>query len=317
MSVISLAIIKLAFITFFGFVLYKKKVVSDQNVKFLTSFVINFSVPFLIFSHLTKKSNLVLSYSLWHYLGMSAAIFLVGYIFALIISKVGVGDNKKELTALVSFQNAGYLPMNIVFFLFKGALREQFLVYIFLYLLGFNILMWSLGSFFIFRKEKQAFKIKTLFTPPVISTLVALIFVYCGFSKFIPNFVLEPVSMVVNLSFVLSMMILGCWLAKANRKYFKKQLPSLVEVTVLKLFAVPLVVICFLIYFKVPSGLGFFILLQAAMPSAASLPIVAEMHDADSGFISQGVFLTHVFSIITIPLWLALGEAIGCCLSGG
>jgi len=46
--------------------------------------------------------------------------------------------------------------------------------------------------------------------------------------------------------------------------------------------------------------------LQAAMPSAVSLPIVADLNGADSEFVSQGVFFTHILSIFTIPLWLGL-----------
>jgi predicted permease len=49
-----------------------------------------------------------------------------------------------------------------------------------------------------------------------------------------------------------------------------------------------------------------FILMQAAMPSASSLPIVAGLRGTDSSFVSQGVLSTHVLSIITIPLWLSL-----------
>jgi predicted permease len=56
----------------------------------------------------------------------------------------------------------------------------------------------------------------------------------------------------------------------------------------------------------IASLLGFFIVLQAAMPSAVSLPIVANLRKADSEFISQAVLFTHIFSIATVPVWLGL-----------
>jgi predicted permease len=52
------------------------------------------------------------------------------------------------------------------------------------------------------------------------------------------------------------------------------------------------------------------------MPSAASLPIVAQIYKADNNFISQGVFLTHLFSIFTIPIWFSLWEIAGFSLLG-
>ena len=68
----------------------------------------------------------------------------------------------------------------------------------------------------------------------------------------------------------------------------------------------PLFVFIVVVTFKIYSLLGLFIVLQAAMPSAVSLPIVASLNNADSEFVSQGVFLTHIVSIFTIPLWVGL-----------
>jgi predicted permease len=51
---------------------------------------------------------------------------------------------------------------------------------------------------------------------------------------------------------------------------------------------------------------GLFIILEASMPSAASLPIITNIRKGDSEFVSRGVFFTHLVSMITIPLWLEL-----------
>ena len=49
-----------------------------------------------------------------------------------------------------------------------------------------------------------------------------------------------------------------------------------------------------------------FIVLEAAMPSAASLPLVVNLRGANSEFASQGVFLTHLLCIFTVPIWLGI-----------
>jgi predicted permease len=56
----------------------------------------------------------------------------------------------------------------------------------------------------------------------------------------------------------------------------------------------------------ISSFLGLFIVMQAAMPSAVSLPLLANLRKADSEFISQSVLFTHIISIVTVPLWLGL-----------
>lgn len=311
MNIVSLAVIKLCLVAFLGFYLYKKSIIKEEVLQFLTFFVINFTIPCLILSYLIKRPDIVLSNSVSVFLFLSAAIFFVGFFLSFLASFWRKHKVKKEYMALVSFQNAGYLPMNLALFIFPPGIREKFLVYVFLYLLGFNILMWALGSFFVFRKRGDIFDFKSIFNPPVVSTIFALLLIYSKVSTFIPGVIIEPVKMVGSLSFVLSMMILGCWLAKTKLEGLSRRLLIIGEVSFLKLIILPLLVFMVLIKFKMFSFLGVFIMLEAAMPSAASLPIVANMKNADSEFVSQGVFVTHLLSIFTIPAWLYLLELFG------
>ncbi len=312
MESVSLAVIKLLLVSFFGFYLYKRKVINEPALGVLTALVINFAFPFLIFSRLVMSSQTVLSSSLWLFLFIAVLIFLVGYLLGLIAS---LGKNhrlKEEFIGAISFQNGGYLPVSIAFFLFtSGEIRDKFLVYIFLYLLGFNIIMWSLGSFLIFQKKRGGFRIKSLFTPPVLGVIFALAFVYTKTARFIPKTILDPLNMIGETSFVLSLIILGGYLARIKLEGFSRHLLLIAELSLLKLIVMPLLFIAGLIYFRQFSLLGVFIVLQAAMPSAVSLPIVANLYGADSEFVSQGVFFTHLVSIISIPLFLSLTQILG------
>jgi malate permease and related proteins len=194
----------------------------------------------------------------------------------------------------------------MAYFMFSGKMRESFLIYNFLYLLGFNIILWSIGSFFLFRRKGEKFHFKSILTPPVIGTLIGLCFVYTRLSDFVPEMIIAPLRMIGDTTFVLSMIILGCWLAKIPFKGILSQWPLLMEVTALKLIAVPLVFIFIVSMSKLYSILELFIILEAAMPSAASLPIVVDMRDADTEFVSRGVLFTHIFSVITVPVWIGV-----------
>ena len=306
MGVVSLAVIKLSLVALLGFFLFKKGYIKDETLSFLGFFVINVSVPCLIFAHLITNSKLVISQSLWGFAGLSVVIFSLGYL----LGKVSyVGKDKKfkdEFISLVSFQNAGYLPMNIAFFLFSKKIREEFLVYIFLYLLGFNVIMWSLGSFLIFKRKGEIFKLKSILTAPIVSTLFALLIVYTRIASFVPSLIVSPVKMVGETSFVLSVLILGCWLAKVKLSRLYSRLFMLFEASFLKLVVLPFLFLIFVIKFQIFSLFGLFVILQVAMPSATSLPIIVTLRGADSEFVSQGVFLSNIFSIFTIPLWLGL-----------
>ncbi|MFO8052400.1 MAG: AEC family transporter [Candidatus Omnitrophota bacterium] len=306
MVAIALSVIKLTLIACFGFVLYRQKIIDKRVLKFLTLFVINFSIPCLFFSHLIEDYQTVLSHPLWIFLGISFVVFLSGLILSILISWGRNKTKKREFFSVVSFQNAGYLPMNIAYFLFAKELKNEFLVYVFLYLLGYNILMWSIGSFFIFKKKNESFRFKSLLKPPVTGTLFALLLIYTHTARFVPSVLLSPIKMIGETSFVLSMIILGCWLAKIEIKDIYRRWFILLEASFLKLIVLPFLVFLAVLRFEFFSLLGLFIILEAAMPSAASLPIVVNMRGADSKFVSQCVFITHLFSIGTIPLWLGL-----------
>ena len=305
MGVVSLAIVKLGLVAILGFYLYKKRSINEEILKFITFFIINFTIPFLIFSHIINSPRVVLEHSLWKFLLLSLSVFLVGYVLGLIFS-FKAGRFKGEFISLVSLQNAGYLPMNIGFFLFTAALHEEFLIYIILYLLGFNIIFWSVGSFLIFKKKGERFKAGSLFTPPIVSTLIALSFVHSGIYKIIPKAIITPIQMIGDTSFVLSMIVLGCWLAKITLKGFWEKMSLILRLSSIKLIFMPLIFLVALIRFEVFSLLGLFTMLQAALPSAVSLPIIVDLRQGDSRFVAQGIFITHVFSVFTIPLWLGL-----------
>ena len=121
-----------------------------------------------------------------------------------------------------------------------------------------------------------------------------------------PSLILAPVRMVGDVSFVLSMLILGSWLAKIKLKGLSQRLFYIGEASFLKLIVLPLLFLILVMKAEIFSLLGLFIVLQAAMPSAASLPIIANLRRADSEFVSQGVFLTHILSIVTITFWIAM-----------
>ncbi|MEI8348836.1 MAG: AEC family transporter [Candidatus Omnitrophota bacterium] len=306
MMVVALAIIKSTSIALLGYYLYKKDYINTKVLDFLIFFVINFAVPCLAFAHLVENLKVNTQPSLGVFLLLSIIIFVISFLVGLLFSFRKSHEFKREFISLVSFQNSGYLPMNIALFLFPPVLRETFLVYIFLYILGFDIIMWSIGSFFIFKKKEDEFKIKSILTPPIISIALALVLVYTGGARFLPDIFIGPVKMVGETSFVLSMIIVGCWLARVELNGLYKKLLIILEASFAKLVILPSLFLFIVVKLDVTPLLGLFIILQAAMPSAVSLPIVVNLRNADSEFVSQGVLVTHLISIITVPLWLGL-----------
>jgi malate permease and related proteins len=305
-------IIRLLLLGGLGFILYRRKLLNQEAAQFITDFLIKICVPCLIFTNIISHFQFDTRPSVWQFLILSLVVFSVGIFLGFILVFFRKGKiPKNETLSLLSFQNSGYLPMNLVYFLFFTPFREQMLGYIFIYLLGFNLLMWSIGSFLIFRRREEKFSLRSLLTPPVTATLIALIYRKFLPALEIPQVILSPVKMLGDMSFVLSMIVLGAGLAKAGFTHIRAQTTfNIIAISVIKLVLMPFIFILFLTQFEILGLFGFFVILQVSMPSAASLPIIARWKQADYKFISQAVFFSHVFSLITIPFWINLFQNI-------
>jgi len=297
-------IAKIFLVIFIGFYAYRLTLINEKILKSLTVYVIGIAIPFLIFSNIVSNHDFENSLPVWIFFVLSLVIFLFGLLVGSLFSSKIKKEVRREFLSLISFQNAGYLPMNIALVLPFG-LREEFLSYIFLYLLGYNILMWSVGSFLIFKRKNEAFNFGSILNPPALSVILSLIVIYAQADSFIPRNLLFLMNSIGHTSFVFSMCILGCWLAKR-----KSSIPTdyllMAKVSFLKLVFVPLCFFIVVLSFEIYSLLGLFIIIQACMPSAASLPIIVNLRGADSGVVSQGVFFTHLVAIITTTIWIAL-----------
>jgi predicted permease len=102
----------------------------------------------------------------------------------------------------------------------------------------------------------------------------------------------------------LAMIVVGGCLAQISIRNINKQ--TIFSLFIAKLILLPLVTLIFLAYFKLPRLVGFLVLLQAAMPPATSLALITRHYKVEDKLISQGIFLGHLLSLITIPLFLSL-----------
>jgi len=57
---------------------------------------------------------------------------------------------------------------------------------------------------------------------------------------------------------------------------------------------------------KLPPLIGLLILLELAVPSATTLSVIIRQVKKEDLLISQGIFFSHLFSIVTLPLFLSL-----------
>jgi len=211
----------------------------------------------------------------------------------------------REFLCSCGFQNCGYLPMNLILFAFAGEMSDRLLIYMFLFIAGFNLLMWSLAPLFLSGKLKSDFSIKVLFNPPVIATVFSIIWVMFFGKGSMPEIVMGPVSQLGQAAFPLAMLLLGAYLCRYQAHATQDKLPLVICIGI-KLLLLPALVLCLLLLIPIGYDYKFFLFLQAIMPTAVSLVVIGSYTGADNKFFSSSIFYTHIIAIFSIPIWLAV-----------
>lgn len=302
----SLAIIEIFILGALGFFLIKRKILSFEGLDGISRLVIEVTLPLFIFCQFIKEFRFSLYPNWWIFPILSIALTLLGFaIGSLFIWTTKSSDERRQFLSLVGFQNSGYLPLPLVAALLSGSEANQMFIYIFLFLVGFNLLMWSAGVYLLTYHRARRFAFASLFSPPVVATLVGLLFVSLRLENSIPNFIFRPLKMVGDSTLPLAMFVVGASLAKIE--FNKKTNPqALFFIFLTKLIILPLIVIFIIINIKTPPLYALLLIIQAAMPPATSLSIIIRHYKKEDYLINPAIFIGHIISIFTIPIFLSL-----------
>ncbi len=302
-----------------GFLLVRKRFIPEEGLNLLSRLVIEVTLPLLIFSQLIGRFSFSAFPNWWVFPILSLIITASGFVVGKIVLMLHKNLlYKKEFLSLLGFQNSGYLPLILVATILPSNQKEIMFNYLFLFLLGFNLVIWSFGVWFLknsLSAETKApedvscrsiknFEFGSLLSPPVLATLISLFLIFMGLSKFIPQLMIKPLKMIGECTLPLAMLVVGGNLAQI--KIFKLDKTAVLALVVMKLIFLPVITLLILFSLKVNPLIGLLILLQAAMPSATSLSLIARRYRLEEEFINQGIFLTHIISLITIPFFLGL-----------
>lgn len=288
-----------------GYFLVKKNILTRQGMDLISRLVIEITLPAMIFSRLIQGFKFSLKPAWWIFPLTSLAITVLGLIvgsaFAGFIKR---GEHKRQFLSLVAFQNSGYLPLALAAALLSPEETNLMFIYIFLFLLGFNLVMWSLGVYFLSYQRSKKFELGSLFSPPVVATIFTMALVGLGVNRFVPELILKPLRMVGDSTLPLAMLVVGggLGLIQIQRVEFK----PVVLLILAKLLILPLLGLLFIRRFSLPQPFSLLLIMQLAMPSATSPSLIITRYNREDLLISQGILITHLVSLVTIPLFLSL-----------
>ena len=209
---------------------------------------------------------------------------------------VGLGDNAPLFELLIAVMNNMFIALPVVETLFGS----QAVFYCSLSCIPFNILLYTFGIYRLQGGEgKGSVRLRDIFSVPLLATLAALVIFLL--QPPVPPVLKELASTMSAATMPLSMIVIGSSLGSVSLlDAFKKG--KLYLMCVLRLLLCPLLVWLLAGLITDDLMLRVTATIIAAAPSGVVVSVLAIQYDRDAVFTSEGVLLSTVFSMLTIPL---------------
>ncbi len=299
---VALQVLMLFVMILVGFVAGKTNIISQEKSKGLTDLVLYIATPAAILqSFISEEKTPEKNLNLFFVFLAALLIHLITILITKLLIKNKDERKRKTLRFSVIFSNCGYMS----FPLQKAILGDIGVFYGAMFVAVFNIVLWTYGALLASGDKKNISFKRILLNPTIISVCVSVILYALEIR--LPAFLSGAVTGLGNLNTPLPMIIIGYNLSTFSLiKLFTDKdvyLPS-----IMRLLIIPLVSICIMKLIGI-SGIPFIACTVAASaPSAAVSAMFATKYGLDASLASKIVSLTTVFSILTMPVFVALAQ---------
>ena len=288
--------------------LVRKNVITQDHIKAMAHITVNILLPCMLFSSFVKNFNPVEMPDWWllplSCLGMIGFGLGLGYLFY-----PRTFRQKQNLFPLASMQNAIYLVLPIGRFIFPDQF-DEFLVYSFLFIIGFTPTAWSIGKILITGRQFKDVKWREFLTPPFIASVGTVLLVLSGLHRFVPALVLDSVSLVGEATIPVSNIVLGATLGTISFKVWPS-LIDLLKITSIKFFFIPLatvIVLHFLGLKESNSLLASLMVIESAAAPATALILQVRSYGGDKQTIGSMMLISYAICLLAIPFWIAVWQ---------
>ena len=287
-----------------GYFLYKIKIMDADFNKKLTNFVLKVTMPCMIMASVFEVaedrdfSKIYLTFS------VAIVMYLVLPLVGMLVAKIirCKPENTGIYVFMTIYSNISFMGFPVI----ESTLGSQALFYAAIFCMIFNITCFSLGVKVINHPAKSGKKIsaKEVFLHPgVWSAFVAIIIYFIN--PTIPQVIAGPVTSVGKLTSSLAMILMGASLAKIPVKEVVNEVRPYIFILI-KQVIIPILVwplISMVIKDRTILGVT---LIMLSLPIANMVVMFAIEYDRNEGLAAKNVFLSTLFSIVLLPLVLAV-----------
>lgn len=284
----------------------KRGIFNDEANKRISSLVVNVANPALILSSSINQDAVIEGMDFVKTFILAWGMFCVLMVIACFIPGILRADIKEYGTykTMTIFSNIGFMGFPVIDALYGS----EALLYATMFLIPFNVLIYTYGIS-VMRKagdgesedtEKQTgFRLQKILNVGVISCAVALVIYLTGWP--IPVVVENAVDSISGLTAPLSMMVIGDSLTKINLKKLFCNARMLVF-SVIKLLLIPILGVSLIKLLGLNPLLTGVCMIMLATPVGSMNAMLAQEYGGDYELASQGVTITTLLAVITMPL---------------
>jgi len=306
-----LAILKIFLVILLAGVLVRRKILTDAMVTALTKATIVLFLPCLILDKILTNLSPA-DFPLWWTLPLASIVMaLAGLALASMVFFRDLSA-KRSMLALASMQNAGYLILPIGAALYPGQF-DEFALYVSLFILGFNPVLWSIGKFLATNGAPRGSDWRGMLNPPLVACLSALALVLTGVSRLIPSPVLETVELLGQGAVPVATVVLGAMLGGMSLR-LRPHLWDAARALAVKYGLLPGLTVAVLSLTDIGTTnplLARFLVLQAASAPAVGLILQVRAYGGDEQKVGTVMLLSYIACVVSLPVWLAVWELVG------
>lgn len=286
-----------------GFIANKIKILPSDAEPALVNLMLLIATPCMIFSSLITKEldESTAGKTLMVIVG-SLIYFIAMPLICIPISKIFTKTPKEDIGVLMAIMvgvNTGFMGFPITKSIFGDDL---------FFLIVIQNMVMSLHLYFIAilqmnygRKSSFDIKhtVKSLANPCMILAILGMIFLFNGIK--LPGTIIEVTEMIGNITTPLSMIIVGMRLAKSNFLAIIRN-RDLILASLFNVLISPFITFLFCNWLPLPNDVKMILVWSATFPCAVIIAGVASKEGRNATLASEGIALTTLFSLITLPV---------------
>lgn len=290
----------------------KLKILDGAALRGLSKLLVEVCLPSLILMSLQKPFSASLLSGALQALLVATLFYLAVMLMSILCVRLFRYPEKKAsaLAFALSFSNCGFIGFPVV----ASILGQDALFLTAISNIPFNVFAFTVGILImngLGQRPLAAGREGAKARIPVRNILNAnVVAAIAGFGLFLlsitlPPVIAQPLTLVGNVTTPLAMIVTGAMLARIPIRSVLGDW-RLYAASVLRLAVWPLLTAVVLRLCGVRGELYFITVIIAGMPSASNTSLVAEVYGGDADMASSIVFLTTLFSVVSIPLMTVL-----------